>query len=97
VEDPLKPEPGAQNETAGDLCHTVLSLQHSDQWIMGSGPGQQKTSVPLCWLPPERRESDSIHAVSGSTIVVFARTGAITILDFSAMLTMLDRAGVRPM
>jgi hypothetical protein len=76
-------------------CHAVrLSFQYATGWVMGSFSGEEKP-VRLCWLPTERR--GWYHAVWGSTVVVGADTGAITILDLSAMIAMLHQAGVRPM
>jgi hypothetical protein len=69
-----------------------LSFEHRTGWAMGSCFGKEKP-VRLCWLPTERR--GEIYAVSGSTVVVGADTGAITILDLSATIAMLDHAGVR--
>jgi hypothetical protein len=78
----------------GSHCHAVrLFPEHTTGWVMGSCSGEEKP-VRLCWLPTERR--GYIHAVWGSTVVIGAHTGVITILDLSAMLTTLDHAGVRP-
>jgi hypothetical protein len=65
-----------------------VSLQKVTGWILGSRPGEEKP-VYLCWLPTERR--GNFFTVYGSTMVVGARTGAITILDLSAVLAMLDQ------
>jgi hypothetical protein len=81
--------------TVGNPCHPVrLSFHHATGWVMGSCSGKEKP-VRLCWLPTDRRGRQ--HAVWGSTVVVGADTGAITILDLSAMIAMLDHAGVRLM
>jgi hypothetical protein len=45
---------------------------------------QGNRTVPLCWLPAERRGLP--FAVYGCTLVIGARTGAVTILDFTSML-----------
>jgi hypothetical protein len=37
----------------------------------------------MCWLPYKRRENGRITACYGQRIVVCARTGVLTILDFS--------------
>jgi hypothetical protein len=80
---------------AGNPCHAVrLSFDHATGWDMGSCSSEEKL-VRLCWLPTDRRGPH--HAVWGSTVVVGADTGAITILDLSAMIAMLDHAGVRLM
>jgi hypothetical protein len=71
-----------------------LSFQHTSGWVTGSFSGEEKP-VRLCWLPTERR--GYYYAVWGSTVVIGAETGAITILDLSAMTAMLDHTAVRPM
>jgi hypothetical protein len=37
----------------------------------------------MCWLPYKRRENGRIQACYGQRIVVCARSGVLTILDFS--------------
>jgi hypothetical protein len=68
-----------------------LSIQGSTGWITGSWPGEGKLSN-LCWLPTEKRGHS--HAVYGSTMVIGADTGAITILDLGAVLGMLSHIGL---
>jgi hypothetical protein len=81
--------------TVGNLCQAGrLSVQYATGWVMGSCSSEEKL-VRLCWLPTDRR--GEIYAVWGSTVVVGADTGAITILDLSATIAMLDHAGVRQM
>jgi hypothetical protein len=73
--------------TVRNSHHAVqLSFQHATGWVTGSISGEKKP-VRLCWLPTERRGRH--YAVSGSIVVVGADTGAITILDLSAMVAML--------
>jgi hypothetical protein len=75
--------------------HAVrLSFDSTTGWVIRSRSGEEKP-VCLCWLPTDRRGLR--HAVWGSTVVVGAETGAITILDLSAMTAMLDHTAVRPM
>jgi hypothetical protein len=82
--------------TVRNSYHAVrLSFEHETGWVTGSFSGELKKPVRLWWLPTDRRGRR--HAVWGSTVVVGADTGAITILDLSAMIAMLDHAGVRPM
>jgi hypothetical protein len=45
---------------------------------------QENHAVPLCWLP-EKRRGDAF-AAHDRTVVIGAKTGAITILDFTSML-----------
>jgi hypothetical protein len=78
----------ACDETPDHPRHAALSFQKQTGWIVGSWPSPKETPILLCWLPIERR--GSYHAVFASTVVVSADTGAITILDFSTVLAMLD-------
>jgi hypothetical protein len=79
-------------ETAGNPCHAVrLSFQYTTGWIMGSWSGEENL-VRLCWLPAERR--GLIYAVWGSTMVIGAQTGTVTILNLSALLVMFDHGCV---
>jgi hypothetical protein len=83
------------DEMTGDQSHGVrLSFLEATGWIVGRWPGQKEKAVFLCWLPPARRGR---VAVFGCTVAVGARMGAITILDFSAMLAMFEQAEVRPL
>jgi hypothetical protein len=84
----------ARDATSENPYHAVLSYRDAVAWVMGSWLGQE-TPVPLCWLPTHRR--GYAQAVSGSTLVIGAYSGAITILDFKAMLAMVDHAGMRAM
>jgi hypothetical protein len=73
-----------------DLPHTCTE---AFTWIEETGwiswrPSDGACSVRLCWLPLERRgESFSWH---GRKVVIGARQGAVTILDFLEVVTMLE-------
>jgi WD40 repeat protein len=57
-------------------------------WIMLSQRSRTH-SVRLCWLPNERRGSS--FASHNMTAAIGARSGAVTILDFSETIAMLDK------
>jgi hypothetical protein len=46
--------------------------------------------LPLCWIPLERR--GRLFAYHGTTVVIGAELGIITILDFSDVIAMLGNA-----
>jgi hypothetical protein len=46
--------------------------------------------IPLCWIPVERRGHE--FACHGTTAVIGATQGVITILDFSGVIAMLENA-----
>jgi hypothetical protein len=50
--------------------------------------------LPLCWIPVERR--GRVFACQGSTAVIGATQGIITILDFSDVIAMLRIADQAP-
>jgi hypothetical protein len=50
--------------------------------------------LPLCWIPVERR--GYAFACHGTTVVLGARRGIITILDFSDVIAMLGDANQAP-
>jgi hypothetical protein len=50
--------------------------------------------LPLCWIPVERR--GYVFACHGTTAVIGARQGIITILDFSDIIAMLGNADQAP-
>jgi hypothetical protein len=52
---------------------------------------QSALPLPLCWVPVERRGPE--FASHCTTIVLGARRGTITILDFSEVIFMLGNAG----
>jgi hypothetical protein len=82
-------------ETAGNPCHAArLSFQYATGWILGSWPGKDNL-IRLCWLPTERR--GLLRAVWGSTVVVAAWSGAVTILDLSGLLGMFEHSNVQSM
>jgi hypothetical protein len=47
--------------------------------------GPRAPPVPLLWLPIERRSRASALASSGYKVVLGAKSGAVTVLDFTAM------------
>jgi hypothetical protein len=49
---------------------------------------QAERIISLCWLPMERR--GTCFATDGRTLVIGARSGAITILNLAGMLPRLD-------
>jgi hypothetical protein len=50
--------------------------------------------LPLCWIPVERR--GEAFACHGTTVVIGAEQGIITILDFSDVIAMLGNADHAP-
>jgi hypothetical protein len=50
--------------------------------------------LPLCWIPVERRGSE--FACHGTTAVIGALQGTVTILDFSDVIAMLGNAAQAP-
>jgi hypothetical protein len=63
-----------------------LSYDVNTGWVQLKSPHalQGDRVISLCWLPVERR--GDIFATHGHTLVIGAKTGMITILDFAAML-----------
>jgi hypothetical protein len=61
-----------------------ISWQTSDDTLL----------LPLCWIPVERR--GDAFAGHGTTAVIGARQGIITILDFSDVISMLGNADQAP-
>jgi hypothetical protein len=55
---------------------------------------QSALPLPLCWIPVERR--GYAFACHGTTIVIGARRGIITILDFSDVIAMLENMKQAP-
>jgi hypothetical protein len=51
--------------------------------------------LPLCWIPVERR--GYTFACHGTTVVLGAYQGIITILDFSDVIAMLSNANQAPL
>jgi hypothetical protein len=51
--------------------------------------------MPLCWVPVERRGYN--FASHGTTAVIGARNGILTILDFSDVVAMLGNANQAPL
>jgi WD40 repeat protein len=62
-------------------------------WISW-GPSDGTLLLPLCWIPVERR--GDAFACHGTKVVLGARGGIITILDFSDVISMLGNADQAP-
>jgi hypothetical protein len=62
-------------------------------WISWQTPDRIH-SLPLCWIPIERR--GRAFAYHGTTVVMGAKLGIITILDFSDVIAMLGNTDSGP-
>jgi hypothetical protein len=63
-------------------------------WISWQTP-DGTLPLPLCWIPVERRGYE--FACHGTTAVIGASQGIITILDFSDVIAMLGNADQAPL
>jgi hypothetical protein len=76
----------------GSLTHLPRPSTEALVWNKKSGwiswQRSRTHSVRLCWLPHERRGSS--FASHNMTAAIGARHGAVTILDFSEVIAMLD-------
>jgi hypothetical protein len=76
--------PGDAVANAGGV-EGVIAWDDSTGWVcLKREASLEGADVRLCWLPMERR--GEIHAIRHNTMVIGAKTGAITVLDFSEML-----------
>jgi hypothetical protein len=84
---------------ASPLPHASHSRTETLLWDETTGWISWQTSqsafpLPLCWIPVERRGCE--FESHGTTIVIGAYQGIITILDFSDVIAMLGNADQAP-
>jgi hypothetical protein len=72
----------------------TLVWDHTTGWISGQ-TSHGTPPLPLCWIPVERRGEE--FACHGTTVVLGAYRGIITILDFSDVIAMLSNANQAPL
>jgi hypothetical protein len=85
---------------ASPTTHASHTRTETLVWDEATGWISWRTSqsvlpLPLCWIPVERRGEES--ASYGNTIVIGARGGIITILDFSDVIAILGNADQAPL
>jgi hypothetical protein len=74
------------------ITHASSARTETFVWDQATGWISWHTSngtlpLPLCWIPVERR--GRTFACHGTTVVIAAEQGIITILDFSDVIAML--------
>jgi hypothetical protein len=74
------------SESLAPLTDSSLGWDAETGWVQLKTHNalQGNRTVPLCWLPVERRGDR--FAVHDHTLVIGAKTGVITILDFISIL-----------
>jgi hypothetical protein len=80
---------------SSSIAHTLHTRNETLLWDMETGWISWQVSdgthaLPLCWMPAERR--GNLFAHHGTTAVIGALQGIITILDFSDVIAMLGNA-----
>jgi WD40 repeat protein len=74
-------------------CHTpaVISWNHLTGWLSCGAASDSKTSLPLCWLPVERRGPAAFH---GWIVAVGGPDGNVTMLDMTDTIEDLQNLGI---
>jgi hypothetical protein len=84
---------------ASPITHASHTRVETFVWDEATGwiswqTSQNALPLPLCWIPVERRGRK--FASHGTTAVIGAHQGIITILDFSDVIAMLENADQAP-